>query len=122
MMTNISEFENKIEPLQKAFCLERETEYMPALTEMKSGLALSTRGLTPMNGLRHPAEDGTTGWYIWFGEHFSSEPDFFAPIHTSHIYEDYPEFIKLLGLPPGYRFLLAEGDLDVWYDATLLDI
>jgi hypothetical protein len=28
----------------------------------------------------------------------------------------------ILGLPPGWRFLIAPGYLDVWYDASLLDI
>jgi hypothetical protein len=75
-----------------------------------------------MNGLRHPQENGTTGWYIWFGDKFSEAADFFEPVHTYHIYEDYPEVVKLLGLPPGYRFLLADDYLDVWYDPSLLNV
>lgn len=121
-MTNVTEFQTKIETLQKAFCAERGTEFVRASPDLKSGFALSTRGQTPINGLRHPLEGGTTGWYIWCGEQFSDASDFFASLHTSHIYEDYPELIKLLGLPPGYRFLLAGDYLDVWYDAALLDI
>jgi hypothetical protein len=63
----------------------------------------------------------TSGWYIWCGEQFSEAPDFFSPLHTRHIYEDIPEIVSLLGLPPGFRFLLAGEYLDVWYDATLLE-
>jgi hypothetical protein len=29
--------------------------------------------------------------------------------------------VKYFGLEPGWRFLLAPGYEDVWYDATLLD-
>jgi|SRR5579872_219728 len=121
-MTNALEFRNKIEARQKAVCAEHKTEHVPANPELKSGFALSTKGLKPINGLRHPVANGTTGWYIWCGEHFSEAIDFFAPVHTSHIYEDYPELVRLLGLPPGYRFLLADDYLDVWYDASLLNI
>lgn len=121
-MTNTSALQAKIESQQKAVCVERGVEYVPARTELKSGFALSTKGSKPLNGLRHPPEGNTTGWYIWCGEHFSEAPDFFAPVHTSHIYEDYPELTKLLGLPPGYRFLIADDYLDIWYDASLLNV
>lgn len=57
--------ESRIEALQKAFCAEHAAEYIPARSELKSGLALSTRGLMPINGLRHPLEgirlDGISG-------------------------------------------------------------
>jgi hypothetical protein len=72
--------------------------------------------------LRHPVADDISGWYLWCGEEFSSAKDFFQPIHARHIYEEFPEIVKLLGLPPGYRFLLAGEYLDVWYDAALLGV
>jgi hypothetical protein len=112
----------RVEELQSAFCSEQWVACVPAPHGLKSGLAHSTKGQKPMNGLRHPPEKDTTGWYIWFGEQFSETPDFFEPVHTGHIYEDYPEAAKLLGLPPGYRFLLDGGYLDVWYDASLSNI
>jgi hypothetical protein len=76
----------------------------------------------PLNGLRHPAVGESNGWYIWCGEDFSEAPGFFAPLHAKHVYEDHPELTKLLGLPPGYRFLLAGDYLDIWYDSSLLNI
>jgi hypothetical protein len=75
-----------------------------------------------MNGLRHPPIGETSGWYIWCGGIFSDAPDFFVPLHTYHLYDDHPQIVDLLGLPPGYRFLVAEGILDVWYDASLLNV
>ena len=118
-MTNVTESDAKTATVQRIFCAERAVEYVPSPREANSGFALSTKGLKPINGLRHPPAGGTTGWYIWSGERFSDAPDFFAPVHTGHIYDDYPELVKLLGLPPGYRFLLADDYLDVWYDASL---
>lgn len=112
----------QIEVLQRQFCREHGADFVLAPLESKSGFALTTKGLTPINGLRHPVENETSGWYIWCGETFSESPDFFAPLHTKHIYEYYPQLTKLLGLPPGYRFLLAGDYLDVWFDASLLRV
>jgi hypothetical protein len=33
-----------------------------------------------------------------------------------------PQVAGFLGLPPGYRFLLAGDHVDVWYDEKLLDL
>jgi len=73
-----------------------------------------------VNGLRHPPAGDTNGWYIWCGEDFSNETEFFAPLHTSHVYEEYPEIGKFLGLPPGYRSLFSPDYVDVWFDESLL--
>jgi hypothetical protein len=115
-------FEKSIEEAQRTFCAQHGADYVPSRSEAKSGFALSTKGLAPINGLRHPPTADTTGWYIWCGEQFSEADDFFDPVHTRHLYEDYPQLVKLLGLPPGYRFLLAGDYLDVWYDASLQKI
>src|SRR5438445_9118230 len=114
--------DSAVEEVQKAFCRKRNAEYVPAPGESKLGFALSTRGLVPINGLRHPVAGETNGWYIWGGEEFSDDPDFFAPLHAKHVYGDHPELTNLLGLPPGYRFLLAGDYLDVWYDPSLLNV
>ena len=110
----------RIEKTQRAFCLEHNAEFAPALPQSMLGYALSTKGRLPVNGLRHLPEGDTCGWYIWSGEEFLDAEDFFAPLHATHVYEDQPELTKLLGLAPGYRFLIAGDYLDVWYDAALL--
>jgi hypothetical protein len=77
----------------------------------------------PLNGLRHFPQGDTTGWYIWAGENFSEESDFFVPLHVKHLEDWCPEIIKYLGLPPGHRFLITnEGYEDVWEDKTLLNV
>ena len=107
---------------QKAVCAEYSVGYEPSTPESKLGFALTTKGKWPINGLRHPIVEDTNGWYIWCGEDFSSGPEFFTPLHTSHVYEDYPETAKFLGLPPGYRFLFAPNHVDVWFDKSLLKV
>ena len=88
----------------------------------KIGIALSTIGLQPVNGLRHKEENGTNGWYIWCGEELKESDDFFSPLHVEHISEYLPQVGKYLALPPGYRFLIDEnGYEDVWQDNELLN-
>ena len=88
----------------------------------KVGLALSSLGLQPLNGLRHPPAGDTTGWYIWGGLDLSTSDDFFQPIHVDHLGEVLPTVVPYLGLPAGWRFQLAMGHEDVWFDADLLDV
>ncbi len=111
-----------VSELQKEFCAGHQAMYVPSLADSKLGFALRTKGKEPVNGLRHSPQGETSGWYIWCGQEYSQAPDFFAPIHARHIYEEVPQLTKLLGLPPGYRFLLAGDYLDVWYDENLLKV
>jgi hypothetical protein len=112
----------EIDEAQRLFCSQHASVYVPVLGDSKTGFASSTKGLNPINGLRHPAAGDTSGWYIWCGETFSEAADFFDTVHTYHLYDDYPQIAYLFGLPPGYRFLAAGDYLDVWYDASLLDV
>lgn len=107
---------------QQSFCNERGIECLPTEPDTKAGVAIETLDQLPINGLRHPLEGDTNGWYIWGGAELTSDPEFFSPLHVSHLFDKFPEMAKLLGLPPGYRFLLAGDYLDVWYDESLLDI
>jgi hypothetical protein len=112
----------EIEEAQKLFCRQHTTNYVATLGESKTGFAISTEGLVPINGLRHPVVGDTSGWYIWCGETFSESASFFDSIHTCHLYDTHPQIAHLLGLSPGYRFLVAGDYLDVWYDASLLNV
>jgi len=87
----------------------------------KLGIALSTLGKEPINGLRHNPENETNGWYIWCGNSFSGADDFFAPLHVEHIDEYLPLVKKYLDLPPGYRFQIDSNNYeDIWFDTELL--
>ena len=106
--------------IQMALCKEFGRDFVPCPPDSKVGLALRTIGQGPINGLRHPPTRDTNGWYIWAGD-YSSERDFFDPLHASHLPQRLPEVVKFLGLPPGSRFLLAGEHVDVWFDESLLD-
>lgn len=110
---------------QKKLCSKYGLIPFPAPHHLKVGISLNTKNksIFPVNGLRHPPEGDTTGWYIWTGEDFSEDPDFFVPLHVEHLLEWRPEILKYLALPPGYRFLLGEQkNEDIWFDHNLLNI
>lgn len=109
--------------LQREVCKRFATDFFPAPDGAKVGIAVNVRdGLLPINGLRHPPAGDTTGWYIWAGEVLSEARDFFVPLHVEHLAEWCPQVTKYLGLPPGWRFLIADGYEDVWFDAGLLEV
>lgn len=111
-----------IERHQRALCEEKGSECLPVTLDSKLGFAVTTQGRLPINAMRHPPQRDTNGWYIWCGEDLSSEPGFFSPLHTRHLIDKCPEVVKFLGLPPGYRVLIADDYVDVWYDSSLLDV
>jgi hypothetical protein len=110
------------EKVQRALCEQYRSAWVPTAEDSILGFAQATKGRTPLNGLRHPPAHGSSGWYIWCGEEWSDSPEFFSPLHASHVYAAYPDLIRLLGLAPGYRFLMTGSYLDVWYDSHLLNV
>lgn len=107
---------------QELFCKSQGLPCAPIDWDSKVGFAIDSVGLAPINGLRHPPSEGTSGWYIWCGENLSQSSEFFAPLHTIHLFDRCPEALDFLGLPPGYRFLIAGDYFDVWFDESLLNV
>ena len=107
---------------QQIVCKRYGADFMPPEDSYKIGISESAlRGEVPLHGLRHPPESGTTGWFIWSGDLLDDE-GFFMPLHLYHLAEDCPAALPFLALPPGWRFLVAPGHEDVWWDSSLLDI
>ena len=114
---------SEIENIRKEVCKKFDADYLESPDEFKIGISLNVKEkIIPINGLRHPPEGDTTGWYIWAGEEYSDDPEFFKPLHVSHIEEWCEEIDKYLGLGPGWRFLIAGDYVDVWYDESLLNV
>lgn len=107
---------------QAAICSKYGLAPVAAASDLKVGVARNLReGIRPVNGLRHSPTADTTGWYLWAGEELSDDPDFFVPLHVRHLEEWCPAVIPFLALPPGWRFLVADGYEDVWEDPSLLE-
>jgi hypothetical protein len=106
---------------QRELCKRYGAPYAQIAPHLKVGIARNVReGILPINGLRHPAVGDTTGWYIWAGGEPSDDPEFFVPLHVEHLAEWCPTILRFLGLPPGWRFLVAGEHEDVWEDPSLL--
>lgn len=106
---------------QEEVCRKYGVPFFESPPGLKVGIARNVRNsVMPINGLRHSPAGDTTGWYIWAGGEPSADPDFFVPLHVEHLAEWCPEALPFLGLPPGWRFLTAEGHEDVWEDQSLL--
>jgi hypothetical protein len=106
---------------QLEVCTRYRAEPFPTPGSLKVGIAWNVRdGVHPLSGLRCRPLGDTSGWYIWAGEEWSDDPDFFAPLHIKHLTEWCPAVIPFLLLPPGWRFLIADRYEDVWFDAELL--
>jgi hypothetical protein len=83
---------------QREACRRYGAVYAHPMPDEKFGIALATLdGYQPPNGLRHPPERGTCGWYVWAGEAFPTEDDAFAPLHVAHLTEHYPELAPYFG-------------------------
>jgi len=106
---------------QQAICSKYNSKWAPI--NKKLWVAISTNIDTdPINGLRHPRDTGTTGWFIWTGDYSQAE-DFFQPICAEHLLQQRPEIIKYLGLEIGFRFLSdKKGYEDVWYDEKIKNV
>jgi hypothetical protein len=112
-------------PEQEEIC--RRFGVVPLIVRQSDivGVARNLREeIWPINGLRHPpqAQGDTSGWYLWAGEELSDSPDFFVPLHMSHLAEWNSLVIPYLALPPGWRFKIAPGHEDVWRDTALLEV
>lgn len=104
---------------QADICEKFGSAFAPPSEDERLGIAIDTLSQVPLNALRHHAENGTCGWYIWGGE-LSNSPDFFQALHVHHLVTHAPTIVPYLGLAPGWRVLLAPGHEDVWYDPALL--
>jgi hypothetical protein len=109
---------------QKACCAKFNVEWIEADFDLIIGISDNVfSDVIPINGLRHPIEKGTTGWYVWSGEKFNYEDNFFKPYCVKHLIDKKPEILKYLGLPPGYRFLIDNKNYeDIWEDINLLKL
>lgn len=101
---------------QKKVCQRVGSEFVPALPNFKVGLATASLEKSPIYGVRIVPDGDATGWYIWAGPH-SSDPNFFEPVHTTHVERLCPLATKYLGLAPGFKFIVdAAGYEDVWFE------
>ena len=109
--------------VQLATCARFGVELFATLPTSKVGIAQDAlHGGLPLNALRHSPKGNSSGWYIWAGDEPSQESDYFTPLHAGHLGVLCPSIVPYLGLPPGWRVLIAHGHEDVWFEKALLDL
>ena len=102
-------------------CNKFGAPFLECSLDLRIGISLNVKeGATPLHGLRIIPEEGTTGWFIWVGE-YSTDPDFFKPVHVYHLREWCLWIIKYLALAPGWRFLVTPTYEDIWKDEAILN-
>ena len=109
-----------------AICEKYRARHTSPRYDLKVGINLGGEAY-PINGHREPdspAYDELTGWWIWNDERDipQDDPHFFESLHAFHLLESRPAVLPYLGLPPGWRFLIAPNHEDAWYDPTLLEL
>jgi hypothetical protein len=86
-------------------------------------LAMETLRMLPLNGLRYPLAEGSSGWYIWGGEQMLQTADFFSAVKVRDVGDYLPNIAPFLALPPGFRFRIEKGaSPKAWFDGKLLDV
>jgi len=115
--------QDKLAERQVHICRSLNTRYDPPVLGTKVGISLKSRlAGPPLNGLRHSPHNGTNGWYIWWGGQPEEAAHFFDAMHTEHLADKCPEVLEFLGLPPGWRFLIAGNFKDIWFDQSIIRI
>ena len=107
-----------LEDKQKEICVKYQAPFQECDLNLKVGIAASVKeGIRPIYGVRVKEESGTSGWYIWAGE-WSNDPDFFLPLHGTHINDWADIILPYLELPEGWKFIISEDYEDVWYEPS----
>jgi hypothetical protein len=103
---------------QRQLCAERQLPWTPPTggSVVEVGRDVGT-GLWPVRGMRLPIEGSACGWRLWAGEgEMSRSPDYFELVKVEYLYDRCQEVLPYLGLPPGWRFVVAPGYFDVTDD------
>jgi hypothetical protein len=112
-----------IEPTQAQQAICDRFGAQPSAFPAEAMVGIGPMDGAPLNGLRHPPESGTSGWFIWAGGDIDeANGSFFQPMHFAHLRTSHPAVVPYLALPPGWRFQIAPDHEDVWFDESLLTI
>ena len=110
-----------LEELQRRVCRAYGVEYVPPAPRSKVGIALQTLDRRPIHSVRLPPTETTCGWYIFAGDEWSDDPDFYKPLCVEHMPEYCKFALPFLGLPPGWRFHTdGKGDYGASFDGRVL--
>ena len=111
-----------LEELQRRVCEAYGVDYTPPLPGSKVGIALQTLDRTPVHAVRLPPTETTCGWYIYAGDEWSDDPDFYQPLCVEHMAKYCENAVPFLALPPGWWFYTdGKGNYEASFDPKLLE-
>lgn len=110
-----------LEKKQKAICKKNSSDFVKSIGSDKCGIARNFNDTVgPIHGMRQQ-DSGKKTWYFWKGD-YSTDDDFFVPLHINHLNEWSELIPPYLALDAGFRFILDdEGYEDVWFDKNLIE-
>jgi len=102
---------------QLDICQKYQSKVIPYAHNEMIAVALASLGKQPIVGERiYPRCDETISWFFHCGE-YSSETDFYQPIHIGHLKQWLPEVEDYLCLDYGYKIIIdGKGYQDVWLE------
>ena len=106
--------------LQKDICKRFGATHFACSDDQFVYFALESKGYLPVNGERVRGKGEESGWYIWCGAHKKDSEAFFQKVSVYELSEMVPLAYAFLGLPPGFKFLIAGGHQRAWLDENLL--
>jgi hypothetical protein len=113
--------EETIEDIQRRICKAYGAEFTPPAPGSKVGIALQTMGRIPINGVRTPPTETICGWYIYAGDEWSDDRNFYKPMCVEHLAEYCKYALPFLALPPGWWFHTdGKGQFGAAFDPKFL--
>ncbi len=110
-----------LDDIQRSICRRFGATFDPPQPRSRLGIALQTMGRVPIHGVRIPITPPACGWYVWAGDTWSAEPDFYQPLCVDHLETHCNGALPFLALPPGWRFLTdGKGYSEAWFDEDVL--
>jgi hypothetical protein len=109
------------EAQMRAVCAQYGADFFPPSAGSRVGIAIQSLDQQPLNGMRIGPDGDVCGWFLWGGGEPPEEAYFYLPMCVDHLTDVCPEAVPFLGLPPGWRFLTDGDDVDVWFDAALIE-
>lgn len=107
--------------IQRALCARHGAVFTPCQPAQRLGLAPDLTAATRrLHGARIQPSGDACGWYLWSDEEFAEPPEFYVPLRAHTVDRLVPLALPYLALPPGWRFQIRDGQVDVWQDVTLL--
>jgi hypothetical protein len=99
---------------QNATCNKYGAAFDPPKADQLSVISKGVLEGLPVQGVRYPAPDHMTGWWITTDQ-YDGDINSLMNEHSYHVTAARPELAKFFALPAGFRFDLSSFE-DVWFE------